>query len=190
MKRLGIEFLFSVVTALVATLVVLLIQGFKHADTSAGLILLIVAVAVLAINYQHEIILFARDRGSWEVPERLNSKWSFQTPSGYVTIEDHITVKVIGSYISGYGVSGNVTGDIDLKAFRYKLKGEIKAEGIIEGLWWTSLPGRNFSGTFQMRLLRGSEDSGRHIIADGKWTGVSRREGIRAGEWIWYAPAY
>lgn len=190
MNRFGTELLFSVVTTLMATLVVILIQGFGHADRSAGLILLIVAAAVLAINYQHEVILFVRDKGNWVVPERLNSKWSFKTAEGDVTIQDHITVKVIGSYISGYGVSGSVTGDIDLKAFRYKLRGEIKAEGIIEGRWWTCLPGRNFSGTFQMRLLRGSEDLGQHVIADGKWTGVSRREGIRAGEWVWYAPSY
>ncbi len=190
MKRLGTELLFSSVTTVVGTLVVLIIQRSQHVGASVILALLLVTAIVLTVNYQHELILFIRDKGNWRVPSRLNTTWSFQIREGRVTVQDSLALRVIGSYISGDGVSVSVTGDTDLLGFHYKLRGEIKAEGLIEGQWWTDAEGRNFCGTFQMQLSRGSEDAGQKLIARGKWTGVSRRDGVRAGDWDWYVTAY
>lgn len=120
------------------------------------------------------------------LPPRLNiashwtSKWGFVKNGQQVSISDSIELHQHGLYVYGTAKSTEVTGPATFANYSYTIEGKISSDGVLEGRWQNTDPGRSYRGQFQLRLSM----NGRSL--KGVWIGADQ-QGFHSGEWCWNA---
>jgi hypothetical protein len=174
--KLGASLLFNLLAACTGTLLVALLGAVGPHHQARDLVFTLIAFAfvVIVINHQESLLLAVQKSGRWRVPSQVWSTWSYETESGEIMNMDRIELQQIGRLVRGQGSS--IAGVPPEHA--YRIRGSLNPEGILEGRW-ESASGRNYYGSFQLVAQRDGE------AYVGRWTGVSRENHVRAGEWEW-----
>ncbi len=170
----------TIVTVSIGTAVITFIQ--KTEDVWLGLVLtsLTFILIILLVTSKNYIILMLKRTGNWKIAGKWNSKWTYETEEGTVSIEDEIRLHQIGAFVYGKGRSTRVTGPIKFDQFNYTLRANMNSEGVLEGKFENRDKRRNYYGMFQLRCTRDGRELG------GGWVGISTR-GYHTGQWHWHA---
>lgn len=137
-----------------------------------------VILALGSISIVGPLRLILSSQGKTRLSGDWSTEWSYLKKSKKVTILDTLRIKQIGRYILGSGQSNLVTGPHPFTFMNYKITGEVKKDGTIEGQWWNTNKGRNYQGTFLGRI----HVSGK--IVELIWLGTDDG-GIHSGQWKW-----
>ncbi len=174
------EFVFSIITSLVGSLIIFLISYVcKNSDTiTITVYVIILVLTAIIINFQQPLVYIFSSPGGWVLNKNWISHWGYNKNGNKVEIEDKIELKQIGSYIKGIGISTQISGDFSFKSTKYIIRGNINREGVINGTWKNINNGRNYYGTLILICKRDG------LLLEGKWSGISNG-GVNAGDWLW-----
>lgn len=174
------ELLFSIIISIISSLVMLFISliGNKSSWITISIYIAVLILTIIILNFQQPLIYILSSPGSWILKKNWISNWNYIKNGENVEIQDKITLKQLGTYVYGAGISTQISGKFSFNSAKYIVKGNINREGIINGTWKNINSGRNYYGTFILKCKRNG------LVLEGKWTGISDN-GINTGNWLW-----
>jgi hypothetical protein len=174
----------AIVSTMVASLAIYIIQASITANSLlvASLQILTMAILCVIIVFRIHILAMMKSPGDWRIVPTMNSKWTYVDPDTQISvaIEDELKIRQIGCLILAKAQSTRVQG-APFSTFSYKLSAVLNDEGVIDGEWKNIDPGRNYYGIFLAKLSR----DGKRV--DGTWLGIGTQS-IKSGAWSWRAP--
>jgi len=105
-----------------------------------------------------------------KIAGRWDSTYWYEDNGQKMEHQDVIRLNQRGVYVSGKN-----EGRTD---HEYEMTGQFRSETFLSGVWKSVKPEVTYHGTFQLEV------SAHGKSMQGKWLGLSKRHGIRNGEWV------